>query len=86
MPAPNPTHWRLLDKHICAHAYALKVLYPDCTNYEGVKVLVFRGWFNPNRIHLDPHFSPALDAPIARFAPTTEGWLLAITLAEHLST
>jgi len=55
----------------------LFVNYPNCTNYEGNKILIFenislkeiRSWRN-----LDPHFLDDGKSPIARFRPDTDGW------------
>jgi hypothetical protein len=61
----------------------MKVKYDDCTNFEGVKIMVFKGQYK-NRIWLDPHFAENEKAPIARFKPTSEGWDMAIKLAKAL--
>lgn len=46
--------------------------YPDCANFEGRKVMVFRE-FDPGTTVLDPHFFTTSDSPIARFIPTPAG-------------
>jgi hypothetical protein len=65
-----------------------EVLYPDCTNYEGRKILVLYG--NKAALlsttHLDPHFC---DGPhdlkvFARFEPTEDGWDAACATAARL--
>lgn len=83
--APNPSlsNWGLLDIAEFKNGYVLKVRYFDCTNYEGVKIMVYRGRYTPTCL-LDPHFNPGMNSPIARFAPTTEGWNMAIKLAKSL--
>jgi len=51
--------------------------YPDCTNYEGRKVMVFRASFQQLREQgaIDPHFGVGDKIfPIARFEPTEDGW------------
>jgi len=62
------------------------VTYPNCKNYEGNKILVFKE-LTPRallaREVLDPHFSsdcPQL-SPIARFVPTEDGWRMALKFA-----
>jgi hypothetical protein len=82
-PMPNPTEWALLDKKVFSGGYVLKVRYFHCTNFEGVKVMVFRGAYR-DHIYLDPHFEPTEKSPIARFAPNDDGWRMAIELASHL--
>lgn len=79
-PNPDPSRWRLLDVKQFANAHVLTVKYLDATNFEGVKVMVFRGKYAP-RTKLDPHFSVEADSPIARFRPDAEGIEMAINLA-----
>lgn len=68
--------------------YAVKVKYPNATNYEGNKVLVYEQ-VSPATLydttHLDPHFSEEGLAPIARFEPTKKGWRLAQDLVDRLT-
>lgn len=76
-PNPDPNNWKLekIDNYgpyvvVCLH-------YPDCTNYEGRKVVVFRASFQ--QLHaqggIDPHFGEDDKIyPIARFRPTEDGW------------
>jgi hypothetical protein len=62
----------------------LEVYYPDCTNYEGRKILVYKGTTTyriRNYDKLDPHFTEGPITPFARFEPTEEGWEGALTLA-----
>jgi len=73
-------------------ALILYISYPNCTNYEGRKVLVYKDMTLDrlmvlNHQLIDPHFSdsPKFISPIARFVPTDEGVRLAIELAELLS-
>jgi hypothetical protein len=50
----------------------LFVKYPDCSNYEGNKVILMKGRINPTiLIALDPHFTPQSNI-IARFKPDTQ--------------
>lgn len=55
-----------------------EILYPDCTNFEGKKILVFKK-ISERQLRslkvLDPHFCDGGHlSPIARFVPTTAGW------------
>lgn len=63
------------------------VVYPNCTNFEGRKILLTRR--DPrNMDRLDPHFSKdiAINAGlIARFEPTEFGWNCGECLAKQLS-
>ena len=82
-PNPDPKRWQLLDVKRFDNAHVLTVRYLDCTNFEGIKVMVFRGKYAP-RTTLDPHFSDKPDSPIARFRPDTEGLAMAVALARSL--
>ncbi len=62
-----------------------KIRYVGCTNYEGRKVLVWKGVSKriiEKRKSIDPHFTEAEPNMVARFAPTALGWKLAISLAQ----
>lgn len=59
-----------------------RVQYPDATNFEGRKILVFQGITAVDLLDqatLDPHFcdSPSHLAPVARFVPTAQGFRMA---------
>jgi len=59
------------------------VWYPDCTNYEGRKVMVFADENEAalrQRPTLDPHFA-LHGGPVARLEPTDRGWALAVEIA-----
>jgi len=77
---PNPRNFIILKHEVVGRFVILEVKYPDCTNFEGIKILVFRDI--PlhellGRKELDPHFSRSKSAPIARFSPQKTGWALA---------
>lgn len=84
---PNPQRFEIL--RVAKHGAFLivEVRYPDCTNYEGRKILLFKGNMTEAKLRrlesLDPHFTdnPKVVAPVARFEPTTNGWDMAIRLA-----
>jgi len=80
---PDPRRWTLIAKEEFKNGYVLRVRYPDCTNFEGQKVLVYRGRFSP-RLQLDPHFYDSDDAPVARFRPDADGWRAACALAASM--
>jgi len=79
-PNPSPENWLLLGKYYTRNGYVLKVKYYGCTNFEGVKLLVYRGPYIERKL-LDPHFSDDEASPIARFKPTDEGLQMALKLA-----
>ena len=79
-PNPDPSRWNLLFVEQFKHAYLIAVRYLDCTNFEGVKVMVFRGTYVP-RERMDPHFSDGPESPVARFRPDADGFKMARALA-----
>lgn len=81
---PNPDNYKVV-KAKELHGYLiLQLNYPDCTNYEGNKILVFQGVTLidlVNQRKIDPHFfkHSLYKSPIARFEPTDIGWAMAET-------
>lgn len=82
-PNPSPDNWELLEMYHGKNGYVLKVKYLGCTNFEGIKILVYRGTYI-ERIYLDPHFTDVGNSPIARFIPTSEGLQMALDLVKEL--
>lgn len=81
---PNPKNFKIMKMIELANTY-VEVFYPDAKNYEGLKVLVFKGHCAEDIMaakELDPHFSESSLSPIARFAPTEEGKFLAMQLTK----
>lgn len=82
LPNPNPKRFQVLQSQAIGRFLLLKVRYPDCTNFEGLKILVFKDT-NLNELlaqgAIDPHFSDSekYRHPIARFIPTDDGWDMA---------
>jgi hypothetical protein len=81
--APNPNRYQIIEKLEFANAYVLRIKYFGCTNYEGMKIIVYKGAYK-NMTVRDPHFSIGSESPIARFKPDAQGWGLAIDLAKGL--
>jgi len=84
---PNPYRFEIIDVHDCDGAIVAIVKYPDCTTYEGVKVLVYEDAAAFERVRggpMDPHFLPGASSPLARFAPTLRGIELALAFAHAL--
>lgn len=84
--APNPAQFTIIDATQVGDYCVLEVRYPNCSNYEGRKILLMEGSAEKHkgRRTLDPHFEPGEHSPIARFEPTTRGKMLAIKAAEAL--
>lgn len=89
LPNPDPSNFRILHHEQIGPYLILTILYPDCTNYEGRKVLLFKGVkleeINQQKL-IDPHFSQNTQyhSPVARFEPTTMGWKMAQVLAHSM--
>ena len=83
-PNPDPSRWTLIRKAEFYNGFVLEVKYDGCTNYEGRKIMVYRGNLDDDflRGQLDPHFKNSHQSPIARFRPDEEGWESACLLAE----
>lgn len=81
-PNPDPSRWKLINKVEFENSYVLMVRYLDCMNFEGVKIMVYRGKYQ-YRDELDPHFEDSEMSPIARFKPTEYEW--AVDFASKLS-
>lgn len=79
LPNPDPTNYKLMMAEEFGIYLVVMAKYPDCTNYEGSKIMVFENTNLLNLVNqrvLDPHFSAdkAFLTPIARFKPDDEGW------------
>lgn len=85
-PNPDPTNFTIERYNTVMGKLVVKVNYPDCINYEGNKILVFRNTTMADlqaQGSIDPHFSEnrKFHSPIARFVPTEEGWRNALKFA-----
>lgn len=77
LPNPNPRNFEILRHDEVGGWTVVEVRYPDATNYEGRKVMVFHSRFADIAAleSLDPHFcDDGHLAPFARFEPTDRGW------------
>ena len=85
---PDPLKWILTGSYQGKGGYVLDVRYLDCTNFEGRKLLVFKGKYDRVafilRKELDPHFLEDNKLMMARFRPTKEGYNLAKAICEIL--
>lgn len=82
---PDPAKWELIEDFSAGDYIVLRLRYPNCTNYEGVKLLVYKATLSQlvKQKTLDPHFSnqESYLSPIARFEPTDSGWVDATEFA-----
>jgi hypothetical protein len=83
---PDPSLFKILKEELVNGYLILLVEYPNCTNFEGKKLMVYKGFNSSaallklNRGKLDPHFANSKGAPIARFSPTEESNKLISTM------
>jgi hypothetical protein len=88
---PDPRRFSVRRARQVGRHLLVEVVYPDCKNYEGRKVILYRD--TPitaleGMRHLDPHFTDHRDGivPFARLEPTDEGWAAGIALCAELDT
>ena len=86
--APNPYRFAIARSYALGTVCVIEAVYPDATNYEGRKVMVYAHALAVvmKQDRLDPHFceGEACVSPVARFEPTTRGWDLAVDLVNVL--
>ncbi len=88
---PDPNNWKFVKVEEHGKYLILMMEYPDCSNYEGKKILVFENITLIQLVNqklIDPHFFPATSnykSPIARFEPTERGWQMAKTFIAAMS-
>lgn len=84
---PDPKNFKILAIEQKNGYILLEVKYPDCNNYEGKKILLYKHVTLAELIlqgSLDPHFAQFENyhSPIARFEPTHQGWRMGIAVME----
>lgn len=81
---PNPKRWKFEKVLEVGKFLIVKLRYPDCTNFEGNKVLVIEDTLLNliNCTEIDPHFYPG-GKIVARFVPTDAGWAMAVRFANQ---
>lgn len=86
---PNPKRFLINKVEQIGPWVVASVYYPEATNYEGNKVMVYMCSEQKLReqLILDPHFcqNKKHPTPFVRFEPTEQGWNAAIKLATCLS-
>jgi hypothetical protein len=82
---PDPKNYQIV-KALERNGFLVVIInYPDCTNYEGNKILLFKNLTLLQLVNqkvIDPHFfqDDKFASPVARFVPTDEGWAMALSL------
>ena len=83
-PNPNPSNFIILSSKNYGGIVVMKVKYPGCTPYGGVKILVYTEDALRNQDgKLDPHFLENDCSPIARFPASKEGMEDAVNYARR---
>ena len=97
---PQPDNFKVISVARRGEFRILEVIYPNCTNYEGLKILLVRSNLTRkeflNLKWLDPHFQEELvtfkinDTEkyykiLARFEPSSEGMSLCKKLIDNIS-
>ena len=87
---PDPTNYKILEHSEYKGYLIVEIRYPDCRNYEGKKLLLFKDISLNDLLRqrkIDPHFSDNKDyhSPVARFEPTRSGWKMAVACIERMS-
>ena len=83
---PNPARFKILKTRQYSKKVVVLLEYPNCTNFEGNKILVFEDTTIKeivNMKEIDPHFHESSKL-IARFRPTKVGWDMAKKFAKNL--
>jgi hypothetical protein len=85
---PNPSNYKINRTKQVKNFLLIEINYPDSTNYEGNKILLFKDC-NLEDLKLqdkiDPHFSEnkLFYSPIARFEPTEFGWNMGLDIIKN---
>ena len=85
---PNPLHFEILQLKKIGRFVIVMIRYPDCSNYEGKKILVFEN-VRINTIkslkYIDPHFCNCVKhpSPVARFKPDQSGFRYAVDFCQY---
>lgn len=86
---PDPHNFEIIKLERVGRFTIMLVQYPDCVNFEGRKILVFKTLTlgDPFRLKaIDPHFCDSGEhaSPVARFVPTDEGWWFATEFCKRI--
>lgn len=80
---PDPSRFTVVKVEQIGSLFISLIEYPNCTNYEGKKLLVSK--FDPReKATLDPHFAKR-SGLLARFVPTDLGWGMAVMFAKLIT-
>ena len=88
---PDPDNFTMLNSFQDGKYLIVELKYPDCSNFEGKKILVYHNVTLVDLINqkkIDPHFCDDTEykSPIARFVPTDVGWEMALRFCQAMNT
>jgi hypothetical protein len=86
LPNPDPNNYEIISSTQVGSTLILEICYPDCKNYEGHKIMLYKNTTLDNlkiQGSIDPHFcnNPNKKSPFLRIEPTKEGLDMAIHVA-----
>lgn len=85
-PNPNKYVFNILSEQQIGNYLVVLVNYPNCTTFNGDKILVFKNKTTVKGIlELDPHFLESQPDLIARFPSTKEGAEYAVMFVNNLN-
>lgn len=86
-PNPNPHKFSVVKILQLKNYLIVELKYFGCTTYDGHKLMIFKTTKTNflKRVVVDPHFLGDKNDPIARFAPTQNGWYMAKQLCNILN-
>jgi len=89
VPVPDPGNYKIVRSKAMYGNLLVKIKYPDCTNYEGNKILLYRNTTLKQlkaQKYIDPHFmnSKRIKSPVARFEPTKAGWTMGLVMLTRI--
>lgn len=86
-PSPELKNYTIVKHEQFGANLVIQIKYKDVPNYEGNKVMVYKGCtlkdLKEQKL-IDPHFSDVEEkfSPFARFEPTMYGWKIAKIVAQ----
>jgi hypothetical protein len=89
LPNPDPFKYEVKALHEVNGNLIALIHYPDCTTFNGLKLMVYKGLKKNEFIErskilgCDPHFLENKLSPFARFVPTEDGFKEALLLCDN---
>jgi len=86
---PDPSRYKIIEYYEHSNNLLIKARYPNCENYEGIKILLYRNLTIQDLMSqklIDPHFSDRTDykSPFIRLEPTEQGWRMGVLICKTI--